>query len=283
MEIKIDHLSYSAVSKYTDCSESYKRQYITKEPHLISPNLVFGTAFHTVAEEMIRGNQADPVEMWIEAWHKAVATEAVLFLDDSPEELEETGIRMFQSDEVLDILSTFEPRMIQVVDEDTATMKTVADVEKRIEFNVPGIPWPIVGYIDVMCSDGIPMDLKSAGRMWAQDKAGNEIQPLFYLHALNLLGDKEHGMRFRHLVVTKAKVPKVAVFETQREQSEIDFMLRMLYATYAGINAGIFVPNPNSWLCSAKYCDFFNTCRMGMPVQDVATPADFTEALKYED
>jgi hypothetical protein len=274
----IDHLSYSAVSKYTTCSESYKRQYITHEPHLTSPSLVFGTAFHRTAERLIKGEQIDPVEQWKLDWNEAAALEAILWDETTPDEQLAIGIGMFQSDEVLDMLQTFEPRIIQVPNVDLAKMESVADVEKKVQFEIPGIPWPIVGYIDVMCSDGIPLDIKTAARMWPQDKASVEMQPLFYLHALNLLGETEHQMRFRHVVFTKAKTPKVAMFETQRTQREIDFMLRMLDATYKGIAANIFVPNPNSWLCSPKYCEFYDTCRNGMPVLDMPTapaPAEF--------
>lgn len=288
MELDIDHLSYSAVSKYSNCGESYRRQYIAKEPHLSSPQLAFGSAFHTVSEGIIKGISKDPVAEWIAAWEEAQQKEAILWDETTPEEQQDLGIAMFSSAEVLDMLRSLEPEMIEVEYEDenhNITRTIEAAVEQAISFNLPGIPLPIIGYIDVLCNDGVPLDLKTAARSWPADKAAKETQPMFYLHGLNVKGDTRHQGRFRHVVITKSKNPKVSFYETTRDQKDIDYMLRKVSMAYAGITAGIFPMNDDSWFCGPKYCDFYQTCRRGMPVADQAilpTEMNFGWEDKYE-
>lgn len=69
--------SYSQMSLYQECPEAYRWKYVDKVPEAPSVWSVGGVAFHTVAEEYLRGQMGpDPDDdrifvAWMEAWHAA--------------------------------------------------------------------------------------------------------------------------------------------------------------------------------------------------------------------
>jgi hypothetical protein len=126
---------------------------------------------------------------------------------------------------------------------------------------VPGVEIPIVGYVDLIAEDGVPGDFKTAARRWPNGKAQAELQPLFYLAALNQAGYSAPGMKFRHYVITKGAKPEVDVHETQRAWGEIVWLFETIVRVWRAIRAEVFPMNPSSWRCSAAYCEFWPTCR----------------------
>ena len=129
--------------------------------------------------------------------------------------------------------------------------------------HIPGIDVPFIGYIDMLCDDGIPLDIKTAKRKWTAEKAQKELQPAFYINGLEQMGMPVPGNTFRHLVITKAATPTVSLIETQRSKEEVSWALNLARIAYQGISKGVFVPNPLSWICSPSYCEFYWSC-MGM-------------------
>jgi RecB family exonuclease len=247
----LDHLSYSSVSSYLLCGHAWYLHYVQKVQTPTAPALVFGTAWHELTERYLR--TGEPLEaLWPGAWSKALERDADIdWSQESPEDLQATALRMVRAKPVADLLAqvraAFDPER--------------GAIERRVELHVPGVPVPIVGYIDVMTTDGIPGDFKTAARMWGDDKAAAEMQPLVYLAALNQAGEDTHQWRFRHYVMSKAAKPTAKVFTTQRTPGEV---LGNLFPTiaqvWAGIQAGVFPKNTGSWKCSPKWCEHYAGC-----------------------
>lgn len=255
-----DHLSYSQISTYLDCSERWRAGYIDGKKGAPTDSLVFGTTAHLVIEQIVAGKvQLDPAAMaeaWCEAWSRKMAepeSARIDWGDSSPSDCEATGIRVFSSDETVGVLAGVKPRIAQ----DGTPM-----IERKVEWKLDGLP-PIVGYIDCLAEDGVPVDFKTAGKMWADSKALKEIQPLFYLSALEQAGEHDHLLRFRHIVLTKAKNPRAVLFETQRRPEELAFMERVVRGVWSGISSGHFVPNPTSMWCSIS-CAVYTSCAGAM-------------------
>lgn len=61
--------SYSQLSTYLECPESYKYKYIERIPEQPAIWSIGGTAFHTCAEQVMRGEEPD----WDGAWQQAYA------------------------------------------------------------------------------------------------------------------------------------------------------------------------------------------------------------------
>jgi hypothetical protein len=246
------HLSYSQISLYLDCSRRWQAKYRQNRIGPVGEALLFGSTAHTVIEQRVRSKERDMLSMWETAWAEAMKTDTakITIWKETPEMAFATGVRMFSSNEVIDIIDGVEP----MLDENGGVV-----LERKIEYNIgDGVP-VVEGYIDCMGSDGVPWDFKTASAMWPDSKPAKEIQPLIYLAALNQLGETNHNMLFRHLVITKAQTPRVKIFETQRSLAEIEFLNKMITSVWRGIAEAHFIPNPMAMYCNEE-CPIWLEC-----------------------
>ena len=249
----LDHLSYSSVQTYLMCPESWRRRYILQEKAPTATALVFGSAVHSAIESYLRSGRALD-ETWRESWSKQLAQEPeIAWGEDSADSIQADGERMLTAPTVATFLAEIKGAY------DPARERSM---ERKVELRVPGVPVPIVGYIDIITKDGVPGDFKTAARMWAPDKAAQEMQPLVYLAALNQEGVHDHGWRFRHYVISKGARPSCKVFECQRSAAEV---LTGLFPTIAqvwrDIQAERFPKVTSGWKCSEKYCEHWKGCQ----------------------
>ncbi len=250
----IDHLSYSSILTYQLCPESWRRRYILKEKTPTALSLFFGSAVHNTIEAYLKRG-GDLRELWRENYAAQLQFESmeIEFGTETPESLAAEGERILTDPVVTtfieDIRRNYDPSREH-------------SIERRVELHVPGVPIPIIGYIDIITKDGVPGDFKTASRMWAVDKAAQEMQPLVYLAALNQLGEHDHGWRFRHYVITKNTRPTAKVFECQRSPTEVlTCLFPAIQQVWQDINAGRFPKVTSGWKCNPQYCDYYATCQ----------------------
>lgn len=268
-----EHLSYSALTCFNACARSYRYRYVEHLQRPVSSNLVFGSAFHDTVETAMqiiaRGEEPDMVNLWQQTWQREHASRmehgSIQYVDTTPDELVAQGTHMLTSP--LEVatngkpskcanMTTFLKGLALAVDPDTDSLR----LEERVILTAPGVPVPIIGYVDLVTSDGVPCDIKTAGRAWAPDKADMELQPTFYLAALNQQGHQ--ASTFRYYVFTKAKQPKVQIIETRRTASDMFWLIEALSETYKAIQAGAFPPTgAGSWKCCPDFCDYFSICK----------------------
>lgn len=253
MSVELDHLSYSSVSSYLLCGANWKYHYLDKIPSPKSGALVFGSAFHNTVEGFIAGgHQGDLVGLWRENWAAQLEADQVSdFAGESPEILLNQGVRMFSNDEIRQgILSIH-----------AATNEAGKPaIETRVELRVPGVPVPIVGYIDIITPSG-PGDFKTSARAWTQDKADDELQTLFYLAALNQMGKPVEDGGFTHYVFVKTKTPQFQKIQHTHKNSQIFWLFQLIQSVWKGIESGVYPINPTGWKCTPQYCDFYRLCR----------------------
>lgn len=247
----IDHLSYSSISTFLECPENWRRKYILKEPTKSSPALVFGSAFHGSVEAAVTpGNQIPILDLWSANWAKAIENETVFWGADTPEQHFNEGARLLSHKTVLDAIAGIK------VGVDESGPK----IERKVELRVPGVPIPVIGYIDLILEDGTPADLKTSKASWPEAKASDSLQGLFYLAALNQAGIKTSG-KFTHYVFVKTKEPKVQVLENIHGNKELFFLFEIIKRVWKSIETENFPINPTGWMCSDQYCDFYSTCK----------------------
>jgi hypothetical protein len=254
----IDYLSYSSINLYLTCGEAWRRKYLLKEPQPSSIQLMFGSAFHGTVEEYIstRGQEEatySPEQLFPYKWRACVERDGynVEWGADTPEQHENEGIRILSTPEVQKLIDSITP----LVDEQGVF------IERKIELRVPGVPIPVIGYIDLMTADGVPGDFKTSATKWTQDKAEAEIQPLFYLAALHQAGRTVPGLKFRHYVVTKTKQPAAQVLEHSHTWQEVFWLYDLIKRAWDGISREVFPVQPGAWLCSSKFCSAWSQCR----------------------
>ena len=256
------HLSYSQISSYIGCSKHWQAKYRMSVTDPLGEALIFGSTVHLVFENYLKDKKHDLLGMWNIAWPIAVASEQgkKTAWEETSDTCLETGRRLFTTPEVKDVLDQITPKRMLIPDKkDPATLIDLPMIEREIHLNYTDMP-DIVGYIDCVQDDGVPLDFKTAGKMWTSDQAESEMQPLFYLAALEQLGEHDHNFLFRHVVVTKTKNPRIEVFETKRTPSELEFLETVARGVWRGIAGAHFIPNPAYMYCSAKYCGYWDQC-----------------------
>lgn len=252
--MNIQHLSYSSLTTYLTCPEQWRRKYILHQPTTATPALIFGGAFHNTIERYITQEKrtASLTDLWPDVWQEKMREElTVTWGDDTPAGCFEEGLRMFGSADVQRVIDEIVPHV-----DDRGPM-----VERKVEIRVPGVPVPVVGYIDVITDDHVPGDFKTASASWSDDRAQGEMQPLFYLAALDQAGYAMSDLRFRHYVFTKTKTPRVQVIDHVHTWNEVLWLFQMVRRAWEAIDAGVFPLNPGGWACSPKYCSYWSTCR----------------------
>lgn len=206
----IEHLSYSSINTYLMCPRSWKYHYLDKVPVKTSAALVFGSAFHGAIEAYIRATDqhGQLSSYWPWNWDEQIGKSPdIEWNGESTESIYNQGILMLSNEEVRAVVDSLKP---MVVDQRVY-------IEQQVSLNVPGVPVNVIGYIDIITEDGVPGDFKTASRRWEEDKATNELQPSFYLAALNQArfpGNPDR--KFRHYVFVKTKRPQAQIIETRR-------------------------------------------------------------------
>lgn len=246
--IELQHLSYSSITTFLSCAANWKFKYLDKLPTFSSPELVLGTAVHNSVEAFLLG-KGELTENYPAAWESALEKDKdkIFWGTDTPEQTYNEGLRLLSHASVSDGIKKLTGEKIKI--------------ETKVELRVPGVPIPIVGYIDVITPDGIPGDFKTSRASWSQVKAQDSIQTLFYLAALNQAGVKDHSWTFRHYVIVKTKTPQFQVLEHAHKPAELFWLFGMIGNVWKAIETGVFPENPTTWLCNPEYCDFYKSCR----------------------
>jgi len=255
----IDHLSYSSISTYLMCPRSWRFRYLDKVEAPTSPALIFGSAFHEAIEGHIADRHTAPgislIDRWETAWSTQLESKGnnVAWGKDSTESLHDLGHAMLSDPGVQGVIEAIRPVM----------HKGQALIEEKVELRVPGVPMPVIGYVDVIEEGGVPADFKTSARSWSQNRAHEELQATFYLAALNQMQTPLNlDMRFRYYVFVKnARRPQVEIRDTQRTAADLFWLFGLIRDVWGSIEAGAFPPNPNTWKCSPKWCEYWEVCR----------------------
>jgi len=179
----------------------------------------------TVQQGLLNGGIDDNVAGLFGEWLKAAAAESNIRIFKSEfEMLTRTGENML-----------LDPIAQQIMN--SIKSSTPEQVEIKIEFQVPGVPFPVLGYIDLIDDDGRPYDIKTSRYDWEDGKAELEVQPDFYLTALDIAGDTRHQGNFTHLIMVKNEhAPSVYTMDTTRTGYR-ERVFEMVQKMWAGVQA----------------------------------------------
>ena len=252
---ELEHLSYSSISSYLACPKAWRYHYLDKVATPTSPELIFGSTFHDTVESVIAGRAPGLgptiLQTWSECWEKRIAAQEVAWCTDTPEQFHNEGIRILGHADVQKAIHNL------VCGYDDQGPK----IERKVELHVPGVPIPVLGFIDMIDAGGAVVDFKTSGRSWTADRAQSELQPLVYLSALNQARIDVPGWTAKHVVFVKTKTPQVQVFEHRHSPAQALWLFGLIRNVWRGIESGCFFENPTSWKCSAAVCDYWHLCR----------------------
>jgi len=196
LEGALTHLSASGLRLLRVCPEAWRRRYILGQKERPGEALVMGSAVHDALafthRQKIETHQDLPVPEVVEffndlAWPKAVEDdggEGEIRWDGKPDSVRADGARVTGA-----YHSIVSPRIQPL------------RVEERFEFAIPGVPVPIVGYIDVE-EQHDNIDLKTGKAVQKKPDANWRLQGSIY----TLYNSKPTHFHS----ASRAKVPSIA-------------------------------------------------------------------------
>jgi hypothetical protein len=128
--------------------------------------------------------------------------------------------------------------------------------------------WSIECVTDLLPDDGGIVDLKTAAAPWTPERLAEKRAQAWLYQAAYLQQFGHPPAYFRFHVLPKGTT-EVQVLEVPYEPTAINrYLEHVLRPTIGAIEAGVYVPNPYGWHCSARYCPWFETCPLGAAARE---------------
>jgi len=246
------YLSFSQINMYSRCGIQYYFRYV--EGIKIPPKsaLVLGSAFHKAQEAEYKNK---------------IVTSEDLPIDEVLDVLSDNIERAFSEEVLLDEEEQSKGKEVvkaTIKDNSTYMMKEYYEVVAKNttpvaveeQFILTDMIVPIVGYIDLITSEGIVVDTKTASRTPASDEADKSQQLTIYaLGHLKYYGHFPSKLRLDYVVKPKNNKSQIVSLETTRSNEQIARLERRIRRVVDGINKGVFIPpDQGSWAC--QYCGY---------------------------
>lgn len=152
-------------------------------------------------------------------------------------------------------------RLTKLYRESLAPTITPILVEEKLSLIVPELPLPVEGTIDVLTEVLALPDIKTADKSKRQEDADNSFQLTIYSRLVNeKVGQWPSKISLEVLVNNKE--PKHQTLETRRGPADFGALIPRIEIMLKQMEAGLFPPcDPGSWMCQAKFCGYFWTCK----------------------
>jgi len=255
--LPVAHLSPSSVRLYISCPEKWRRRYIAREYEPASAAMILGSsvgaaeaqADHVQIDTGERPPSDAVVDLFSDEWEDRIGREEIDWRSDKPGPIKDVGIAV-----------------VRAYDKTIAPDLKPVSVEREFSLQLEGVDWTYTGFLDLEEEDGGVVDRKVKGQRLSKPDADADIQPTSYLLARRAEGNPAPEFRFH--VGVKTKTPYAEIVPTTRTNVQLDAFVDRLYAVSAEINwrmeTGIWAGAvPGSWVCSERYCGYWNSCSMG--------------------
>jgi len=251
------HLSASSIGDYVECGMLYKLGRIDRLPmEFKSDALEFGTVIHLVLGEYYEAKMIgdrmplkDVHQSFEEHWHRVAEGR--------------TDIKYAKGKD-------FKTLLMEGKDLLTAWYMRIQDdnfevlaVEEAFSFNLPDLPVPIIGAMDLIEEDEagtiIITDFKTSSRAYSASEIDQNQQMTTYQLGAKANGYADRTILLRIDCLIKTQKPKFKQYWTIRT-TEIDEirLIKKIHQVWEGISKGVFVPNDTSWKC--KNCAYKTAC-----------------------
>ena len=228
---KSQHLSYSSVKLWNQCPREWwlKYKYQITSPSI--PAFAFGTAIHqSIQRALLEGGVDDAVVDRFEDLLKTTAvSQGIQMGPASLYEQVNLGKSILGDHYIRQLLNNIK-------------VSTEAQIERRVEFFVPGVDLPVIGYIDIIDDSGHPYDIKTSKYDWDEGRSEEEVQPDFYLTALDELGDTSHNGSFSHLILVKNQSAPTAYLMTTHREGYKKRVFDMVQQMWEGVKMQLWEP-----------------------------------------
>ena len=252
----IRSLSFSSLNAWALCPERWRRAYL--EGERLPPGIAAhrGKGLHKSAEynfmQKITSGEDEPLsvlqDVARDSFMDSARSGTFVPLKEKPS---------FKKDmaKALDLAVKV---MTKAYRESLAPNVQPALVEKKITLDLPPLPVPFTCILDVYTNDRWWLDIKSSGKKWPEAKGMTDLQATVNWALLKAhLGEEPVKMSYE--IFTPATHQSL---EVTRGMADVHALIQRSQSMLACIQAGNFGPcDPNSWVCSPKWCGYFWTCK----------------------
>jgi len=253
---KKEHLSASSIGTYVECSLSYRFSKIDKIPmEFINDALVFGTGIHKT----------------LEYFYLERMTGVDLLLKDVHEVFDTTWKNLAEENEQIQYSRNHDFKSLLMFGKDLLTAWhnklpkdnfNIIGIEEAFSFNIPGIPLPFIGAMDLIEEDEagtiIITDFKTSGRAYSTDEVDQNQQLTLYQMAVKSMGYEDREILLKFDTLIKTKNPRFEQYWTTRSELDEHRLIRKSIQVWDGIQKNVFIPNDTSWKC--KNCSYKTAC-----------------------
>jgi len=257
MNQEIKRISFSELKNWKECPYRHKLIYVDKLPHFEGNEYTaFGTAIHTMCEQVIPSNSTTATQVFEEAFSREIQI------------LSENGKQLNQ-----DLIRDMESQATQICEQVLPAVKQhfgifeVVSVEEQIlepirEFDSYGTSFK--GFIDMVIKTPDEkyhiIDWKTCSWGWSRDKKSDPLTNYQLTYYKNYFS-KKHNIdpkkieTYFVLLKRTAKKDNVEVFRVTSGQKKTENSLKVLQNAVINIEKGIHIKNR----LNCKYCKFYKT------------------------
>jgi hypothetical protein len=236
----------SAINTFLECGAKYEFEYIDKLAVWNKAPLAFGTSIHEAFQinfsQKVLTKRDLPVEAVEDAFSSTFDTEfeqvdLTDLVDETPGQIKDQGIKLIRKYQ-----NDIAPRIIPV------------EVEQRIEVKFKNYDYGLTGKIDLYDAYKKIRDHKTTSREVKKVSEPYKRQLSYYTLLEEAAGNKVEGAAIDFLKRDTTDIRHKAV-EVDRKEALI-----RLQEVGDAITKGVFIPNRNSFLCTKRFCKYWNEC-----------------------
>jgi hypothetical protein len=243
-----DYLSATRLNMFTRCGMQYYFRYCEG---LIAPPsgvLSLGSSFHTAIEHNYDQKRQTQTDLKIDEVLD-------VFSDDFAERVHETAWYEGEIPHVFKDQGVGLLREYQKVISPDVQPKSVEG-----EFSIPfeNKDWTFTGRADLIDNDDVLIENKTIRATPPRPQSDHMLQAIGYVTGFRSTGAREKSARIVYAV--KNNIPKMVSYPFVVQNSQIEFFLGQVARVAHMIEAEMFIPNRNQYLCSHRFCGYASRC-----------------------
>lgn len=128
------------------------------------------------------------------------------------------------------------------------------------EFSIPfeNKDWTFIGRADLIDSNDVLVEAKTIRATPPRPQSDHMIQTVGYVTGFRSTGAKESSARIDYAV--KNKTPKMVSYPFVVQDAQVEFFLAQVARVAHMIEAEMFIPNRNQYLCNRRFCGYWQEC-----------------------
>ncbi len=257
---KRPQLHFSGLDKLWSCGEQFRRIYLTGERMPKGTYIAVGSGVDIAVTRDLESKILDRQLLSLEEVKDQARDSATWELENNEIVLDKDERQLGQKKAFADAVDKA-VRLAALHHKYIAPKLHPTHVQRKWEIEIPGIPFDLVGTIDVQEGPIAVRDTKTSGKSPSAGIADMSLQLSTYALAIKVLdGDAPATVALDYLIDNKVPVAKSYV--SDRNDDDFRVLLARVENAAEIIEKQAFTPaQPSDWRCSADWCGFHGSCK----------------------